>query len=292
MRGLGGLAGLAGINLGMDQKNILSPELYPEISQSLPYLLKVVNEPIYFNQSDTTVSPYTYFKEISKPTYLSYIFQYTIGLPALIKSKLSKKDQQIKTSGTTQGRLLWLSKDDNKFLKKFKDRIAVSVEEKTGIISISCRMPDAHASAELTDNCVSILSKFIVDYKIGQYQENLEFIQERYKEAERNYHKSQNELAIFTDQNRNVITSLANVEMQRLQNEFNVAFDVYKGLASQLEEARIRVKENTPVFTELEPIKIPIEKSAPQRKIILIMFFMTGLFLGFLYKFILNFLIS
>jgi hypothetical protein len=40
--------------------------------------------------------------------------------------------------------------------------------------------------------------------------------------------------------NRNVVTSLAQAESQRLQNEYNLAFEVYKGLATQLEQAKIK----------------------------------------------------
>ena len=73
MSGFSSLAGLAGINLGFDIKSSLTPELYPEIAQSIPYLLQVVNEPIYFEEQDTTVSAYTFFKEINKPSLTSYI---------------------------------------------------------------------------------------------------------------------------------------------------------------------------------------------------------------------------
>ena len=42
--GLGGLAGLAGINLNMSNNNSLSPDLYPQIAQSLPFQLKLMHD--------------------------------------------------------------------------------------------------------------------------------------------------------------------------------------------------------------------------------------------------------
>ncbi len=70
-------------------------------------------------------------------------------------------------------------------------------------------------------------------------------------------------LAVFDDKNQNVVTSLAKTERQKLQYDYDLAYEVYKSLAQQLEEGKIKVKEETPVFTIIEPIVIPIQKSEP-----------------------------
>ena len=66
--GITGIAGLAGINLNPTSNNSLTPELYPEITHSVPFLLQIVNEPIRFKNMDTVVNSYNYFKEISRPS--------------------------------------------------------------------------------------------------------------------------------------------------------------------------------------------------------------------------------
>jgi LPS O-antigen subunit length determinant protein (WzzB/FepE family) len=48
-------------------------------------------------------------------------------------------------------------------------------------------------------------------------------------------------------------------------------------LASQVEQAKLQVNKDTPVFTTIKPVTIPYEKSAPKRALIVITF----LFLGF-----------
>ncbi len=58
-----------------------------------------------------------------------------------------------------------------------------------------------------------------------------------------------------------------------------LAYEVYKSLAQQLEDSKIKVKEETPVFTIIEPIVIPIQKSEPLRIFITITFMLIG-FLG------------
>ena len=48
-------------------------------------------------------------------------------------------------------------------------------------------------------------------------------------------------------------------------------------LASQLEQAKLQVNKDTPVFTTIKPVTVPYEKTAPKRSQIVISF----LFLGF-----------
>ena len=274
--GLGSLAGLAGINLDMGSSGALTPELYPQIAQSVPFLLKILKEPIHFEKQDTTTTSYIFFKEVDKPSLISLMVKYTIGLPFEIKAWLTNNDSKSTLKNNSNSEIIRLTKKDSKLLENFQERIIVSVESKTGIITITSEMPDALAAAELTEKSVTLLTEYITDYKISKAQKNLDFVHARFDEAKTNFEKFQEQLALFNDRNRNVITALAQTELQRLQNEYNVAFEMYKGLATQLEQAKIRVKEETPVFTVLEPVQVPIGKSAPKRKIIMIV----SLFLG------------
>ena len=57
-------------------------------------------------------------------------------------------------------------------------------------------------------------------------------------------------------------------------------FGVYSELAKQREQANIQVKETTPVFTVVEPVTIPTERSKPKRGLICIAFTFLGGFIG------------
>lgn len=277
---LGGLAGLAGINLD-GGGGTLSPELYPEIAKSVPFQLKILHTPIYYEANDTSVSSYVYFKEIATPSALSGVAKYTIGLPSVIRSWLfgSKDANTVQKVGSE---LIQLTKEDTELIERFRQRISVSVDSKTGIISLAAEMPDAFAAAGIADKVVEQLTEEISNYKAGKARINLEFIQERFEESRKEFNERQRLLAAFTDRNKNLNSALAQIEYQRLQNEYNIAFEVYKGLANQLEQAKIKVKEETPVFTVLEPVKVPVEKSKPQRKLIVIAWIAGGVFIGFI----------
>jgi uncharacterized protein involved in exopolysaccharide biosynthesis len=277
--GLGSLAGLAGINLDMGGNGALTPELYPQIAQSVPFLMKVWNEPIQFEKQDTTTSSYIYFKEIDKPSFLSLLLKYTVGLPFQIKNWLTKTEPEV-ISDRTENQIIRLTKEDTELLEKYRDRITVSVETKTGILTLKSEMPDALAAAELAQHSIDFLTEYVTDYKVSKAKENFNFVQARYDEAKENFEKTQEALATFNDRNRNVVTALAQAESQRLQNEYNLAFEVFKGLATQLEQAKIKVKEETPVFTVLEPVKVPVDKSKPNKMLVLLGSIFLGALIG------------
>lgn len=274
--GLGSLAGLAGINLDMGGTGALTPELYPQIAQSVPFLMKVWNEPIQFEKQDTTTSSYIYFKEIDKPSFLSLMLQYTIGLPFQIKNWFSKTESEV-VPDRKENQIIRLSREDTELLEKYRERISVSVDTKTGILTLKSEMPDALAAAELAQLSIDLLTEYVTNYKVSKARENFNFVQARYDESKTNFEKTQEALARFNDRNRNVVTALAQSESQRLQNEYNLAFEVFKGLATQLEQAKIQVKEETPVFTVLEPVKVPVEKSKPKKVLIIVALFSVGI---------------
>lgn len=280
--GLAGLAGMAGINLDMlsgGGSGALTPDIYPEIAKSAPFLINVWTEPVRFESYDTTVSSYQYFMEIDKPSFLSNLAKYTVGLPFLLKDKIQNKDEEVSTVKGDSS-IIRLSPKEAKLLANLRERIIVEVDANTGIIVLTCEMPDALASAEVAQLSIDLLTKYITDYKVSKSKVNFDFVQSSYNEAKATFENSQRTLARFNDHNRNVVTALAQTEAEQLQNEYNINYELYKGLATQLEQAKISLKEKTPVFTVLEPVRVPIIKSQPKKGIILVASVLIGIAIG------------
>ncbi|RJE71707.1 Wzz/FepE/Etk N-terminal domain-containing protein [Reichenbachiella sp. MSK19-1] len=277
--GLGGLAGLAGIDISSMSGGggVLSPQLYPEIVNSLPFILDVMNDTIYFESLDLRTTSFDYFENVAKPSMLGYLMKYTIGLPGLIKSLFT--EEEILKTDVNQG-FYRLTKRQWKLVDKFKERISLSIDDETGLISIKVEMPDAYAGAQITKKIETEVTKAVIKYKTDKAKDNLAFVVETFEEAKKEFESVQVTLARATDRNMNVSSATAQIELRRIENEYNVAFEVYKGLASQVEQAKIKLKEETPVFTVLEPVRIPEEKSKPKRGVIMILFTFIGLFIG------------
>lgn len=273
---LGGLASLAGVNLGSvgNSENGLPPSLYPEVVKSTPFIWKLINTPIYFERFDTTISSYNFFKEIDKPSLFSTILSYTIGLPSKFLSSKEKSEK----SKLENYNMVRFSKQDWGFIESYRSRIKIEVDKKTSTINVLTEIPDPVAAASITKLVVDELTEKVVEYKTSKQKRNLDFINSRFKEAKEDYLSKQRRLAIYSDRNRNITTSLVRTEYQRLQNEMNISYEVYKGLASQLEQTKIKVKEETPIFTVLEEVRIPEKKIKPKRGIIILVSIFLGLF--------------
>ena len=74
------------------------------------------------------------------------------------------------------------------------------------------------------------------------------------------------------DQNQNVVLRSVRTEQERLQNEMNLAYNVYSQTAQQLQMAKAKVQENTPVYAVLQPATVPLKASKPSKMAILVGF--------------------
>ena len=60
------------------------------------------------------------------------------------------------------------------------------------------------------------------------------------------------------------------IEQERLQNEQNLAFQVFSQVATQLQMSKAKLQEEKPAFAILEPASVPLLPSGTSRKMILI----------------------
>ena len=81
----------------------------------------------------------------------------------------------------------------------------------------------------------------------------------------------------FVDANQNIILLSYRAEQERLQNEMNLAYQVYTQVSQQLQMARAKVQEITPVYTVVQPATVPLKPAKPNKLMILIGFmFLAG----------------
>lgn len=277
--GLAGLAGLAGVDIGSmgaGGAGAITPQLYPEIVGSFPFVMEVINDTIYFEQKNINTTPFYYFKEIQKPPFFGYVLKYTIGLPGVIKDAFSKKDTESENPKSSE--FIRLTKEEWSLLEGFKDRIEVEMNPETNIIEVTVEMPDPYAAAQLAKKIEVMITEAVIKYKTDKALKNLEFIQKTYNESKTDFEAVQLKLASAMDRNQNINSITGQIELKRIKHEHDIAFGVFKGLSSQVEQAKIKLKEETPVFTVLEPVKIPEGKSKPKRMIILVIMSLLGAF--------------
>lgn len=280
---LGGLAAMAGINLGnMGSGDVLSPKIYPKILSSVPFQKELMQTQVKFDEYDHSVPLLDYYTgdEYKKFSLVGTVLKYTIGLPGVIMGAIRGKEQEIVLPESSDFTIQTLSKDENDCILILKDKVTLNVNDKEGYVTLSANMPEPIAAAQLASKVQTMLQKYITEFKIEKAQANLDFIEERYIDAKKQFELRQGELAEFRDANRNFASAVAKTTEERLSNEYTVALGVYSELAKQREQANIQVKENTPIFTIVEPVTVPTERSKPKRGLICVAFVFLGGFLG------------
>lgn len=274
--------GLAGINIGDQEGNgIISPELYPNIIKSTPFMLELLDSKIEIEKFDTTISVFAYLNELEKPSFLNYVKKFTISLPKTILNALKKRKTKVAlTVKTINIEIIKLTAEQEIIITNLSKRIIINLNEETGIITLGVELPDPVAAAEFANLTYKKLTEYLIDYKIDKATLDYNFINDRYCEAKQQYEAIQKELAVFRDQNKNVTTAFAQTEEERLQNKYQLAFNVYNSLAQQLEQSKIKIQEAMPVFKILNSVKVPLVRSRPKRSMVLILSVMLGFFAG------------
>ncbi|MCY1719083.1 Wzz/FepE/Etk N-terminal domain-containing protein [Prolixibacteraceae bacterium Z1-6] len=275
MGGLSSLAAMAGFNLNMSQgSSELTPMIYPQILSSAPFQLEMMNTPFKFPDLEQPVSIFEYYTEIKEPGVLANVKKYTLGLPFVLLKAM--KGTPAESNALASGNLIAFTKDQEEISKRLSETISLDVNDKDGYLTLAVQAEDARLAAQVAQKALELLQNYITTFKVEKASAQLKFIEERYNENKAEFEKAQAVLADFRDKNKNVTSARARTQEERLQSDYQLAFNVFSELAKQLEQARIQVKEDTPVFSIVKPVTVPIEKSKPNRPMILIIWTFMG----------------
>lgn len=276
--GLSSIASLAGFNLDMNVAGFeISPVLYPKIVNSTSFQLQIMNANYEFSELAKPITLFEYYNEHYKPSLFEIIEKYTIGLPGLIRKNLKKQE---KTSKKIESETIALTIEQNELREKLEEKLFIEVNDKEGYLVLVSEFHQPYLSAQIGLEAQKLLQDYITQLKVKKAKAELDFIQERFKEKKEEFEIAQRKLAIFRDENKNIASSIVRTEEEKLENEYQLAFEVYSELAKQLEQARIKVEEDTPVFSVIDEITVPVKKSKPQRFLILITWGVIGILFG------------
>jgi capsular polysaccharide biosynthesis protein len=270
---LGGLASLAGINLGdMEGSSEFPPTLYPQVVESVGFKLDLLDSTIILNNEEIFVKDYFSIREGSSFNIFGIIKKYTIGLPSLLLNSFNSQDVALSKS-----EIYSVSLEDTQLFNTISGALSLSINNKEGFITISFTDTDRNIAAQLTQITQNLLQEKIIEFKNQSSNEMLDFAIKQYVENKNSYEKLQDERAIFVDKNINISSSLFQNKLDRIESEVNISESIVQQLASQVEQAKLQVNKDTPVFTTIQPVTVPFQKSAPVRSQIVVIFSFLGI---------------
>ncbi|MGY8950029.1 MAG: GNVR domain-containing protein, partial [Flavobacteriales bacterium] len=203
---------------------------------------------------------------------LGTIKKYTIGLPSLVLGSFNSQDVALSKS-----EIYSVSQEDKELFNTIADALSLSINDKEGFITISFTDSDKNIAAQITQITQNLLQEKIIEFKNQSSNEMLDFAIKQYDENKNSYEKLQDKRAIFVDKNINISSSLFQNKLDRIESEVNISESIVQQLASQVEQAKLQVNKDTPVFTTIQPVTIPFERSAPKRSLIVIVFGFLGI---------------
>lgn len=267
-----GLASLAtsflGGSIGSDSPDALNATLTPDIVTSTPFLMELFDARVVSQdkQIDTT---FTAYLDEQKSSWMGYVLKAPGMAISGIKSLFSEKKEKTETiqEGTIE-----LNEEDAAKLEGLRQQIMADVDKKTSITTLSVTLQDPKVTATIADSVVSKLQQYITAYRTRKAKEDCQYLEKLYKERQQEYYDAQQRYARYVDANSNVVFQSTLAERERLQNDMNLAYQVYSQVAQQLQVARAKVQEEKPVFAVVEPAVVPLNPSGTSRKVIVLGF--------------------
>ena len=266
LSGIASMLGVGGMNVSSDA-DALHVTLYPDIVSSTPFILDLLDTPVSTineEEADTTLAGY--LKEYTKTPLISTIislpFKAVNGIISLFKSESDIVNEKIDP--------FRLTKAQAKTVGGIRKLVVANVDKKTGVTTISVTMQDPLVAAILTDTVVVKLKEHITKYRVSKAEENCLYWEQLNEQRKSEYYQRQKDYAEYVDTNKNIVLQSVLIERERLQNEMNLALQVYTNVATQLQMAKAKVQEAKPVFAIVEPASVPLLPSGTSRKMILI----------------------
>jgi uncharacterized protein involved in exopolysaccharide biosynthesis len=291
LAGLSGLASLAGVNIGDKLGGGgINTTLYEEVLNSTPFLDKIVNRRFYFPSVNKEMSLTDYLVDYTSHPVTSIIkspLTLSSSVAGLFKSE-KKESQSVSKSKTDtvnndllfSNKVLDITGKNKSAIAELKKRIDYSLDIRTGLVELAVSLQDKDVSAQIMKVLVDELSLYVSNYETLKERRNLDFTDAQVKIAQKRYNDAQTNLASFNDRNRNILFSIPKTEGDRLQAQLNLEFNVYNSLLQQREQLRLKVANETPAISVIEPAQVPSTSFTPNFLFNAIISLFLGFFVG------------
>lgn len=270
---LGGLASLAGVNLNTgDNTAGIPPALYPKLAKSVRFKQRLINSQFFVKDLKDSISYKDYYLSYYKPPFVQRTLKLIVsGLYSIVQNTNGSNE-----SISFGSEIFIINKDEEEIFSILDRQLSILPNKKDGFVEITMETENAEISAQMVYNVREILKEELTQIKVKNAKEQLDFTLSQFKEKQKEFISAQNALAVFQDRNQNISTSTARSEERQLEAEYNLKLSIFNEISQQLENAKLQVKRETPSFSILQDIAIPIEKSSPNSIFIIIVSFLFG----------------
>ncbi len=267
---LASLASSFGVNLGTSGAGTeaLFPTLYPDLMNSVDFKTDLFKVKV---RREDDNKEFTYYDYLANEQKLPW---WSAGMKALfsIFNSQSSMDESSKIDPFR------LSLEQTNIVNAINNNVICDVDKKTMVITISVTDQDPLICATMADSVKTRLQKFITDYRTSKARVDYEYNLKLSREAKARYEQARDRYAAYADSHRNVSSQSAQTKEADLQNEMQIQQQIYQQVVGQLQQAEMKVQQETPAFTTLQSATVPVRKAGPKRaQMCLIFLFLAAL---------------
>lgn len=260
MGALGSIASSFGIDLSQTETtDAISPLLYPDLMEDNKFVVDLFSIKIKTSDGEISTTYYDYLKTKQKFAWWT--------LPSKWIGKWMRSLTQSKNKKSSKGKLdpYYLSEADDAIVNKIRNNIGIDVDRKTAIITVSTKSQDALVSKILADSIRQRLQQYITLYRTNKAQADVNYYKRLTVEAKQEYEKVRRSYGYYADANTDVILESVKAKQEDLENDMQLKYNTYSALNTQLQAARAKLQEKTPVFTVIKGAAVPQKPAGPKR---------------------------
>lgn len=260
---LGNLSNIAssfGVNVNGNSPDAIAPQFYPNVVISTNFIVGLCNIQVTSIDGKLRTSLYDYCANHQKSPW------WFVG-KGRQRQHLTKRINAFR-----------LTKEQDDVIESIKGMVACSYDEQSNIITIKSTSQDPLIATTLVDSMSEHLQKFITNYRTSKVRKDVEDIKQLVAEAKQKYQKAQDTYAAYCDANEDANLQSFISKRNEMENEMQLRYNIYNQLIQQQQLALAKLQERTPVYAVIQPATVPVKHSSPHKALIVILFFITGMF--------------
>lgn len=257
---LGDIASSLGFDLSeMQTSDAITPLLYPDLMEDNKFVTNLFSIQVVSKDGEIKTNYHDYLKKHQKMPWWKY--------PVKWVKNLLPKSEDTTTGSANKYDPYNISRKENDIVENIRGNIKVSIDKKTGVISVAVTDQDPLICKTIADSLMTRLQDFITDYRTNKARIDVEHYKSLTAEAKREYEKARQLYGTYADANMDIVLESYRAKRDDLENDMQLKFNAYSTLNTQLQAAMAKVQERTPAFTVVKGAAVPVKPAGPKRMI-------------------------
>lgn len=262
---LSNIASSLGFDVNQAQTtDAIQPSLYPDLMTDNGFVTALFNIQITTVDDTLQTSYYNYLRYHQQQSWLD---KHVGGIGKAIGGLFVKKTKPDDNKKGAKFDPYHLSKIDDDIAQAVRGNVSIDIDKKTGVIQIDTKAQDPVVCQVVADSVRNRLQAFITRYRTNKCRRDVEYYEKLTSDAKAEYEKTRNKYATISDENMDLLLETEKSKIEDLENTMQLQYNNYTAMQTQLQAARAKLRQYTPVFTTIEGAAVPVKPAGPKRMV-------------------------